>query len=116
MAPERLQRNLHYLQILSKAKKPQRIALINTANKDLILCLCDCALNFLNGNIPFTEKEIKKLVRYKNQIRYLARKDKKDLKKKKEVIVQAGGFLPLLLTPILSLAGSLIADAITSKQ
>lgn len=112
MAPERLQRNISCLHVLTKAKKPMRDAIINNATKDLILCICDCAHNFLNGNITFTDKEIKRLLRYQNLIRYLAKKRRDGVKDKKHIIVQNGGFLPLLLTPILSVVGSLLAEAI----
>lgn len=112
MAPERLNRNIEYLHTLSKARKPLRTAIINKAPKDLIICICDCAHNFLNGNIPFTEKEIKHLSKYKDIVRYLDQNRKKHIKEKRQVIIQNGGFLPLLLTPILSIVGSLLADAI----
>lgn len=116
MAPERLKRNISCLHLLSKAQKPQRTALINTASNDQISCICDCAQNFLNGNIPFTEQQIKKLKRYQNQVRYLANNKHTKTKQKKQVIVQNGGFLPLLLTPILSVIGSLLADVIAGKK
>lgn len=112
MAPDRLKRNIPCLHVLTKAKKPLRDAIINNAEKDLIVCICDCSHNFLTGNIPFTEQEIKKLSRYQNLVRYLAKKNRGGLKEKKQLIVQNGGFLPLLLTPILSVAASLLAEAI----
>lgn len=115
MAPPRLKRNLPYIHALSKARKLQRDALINTADKDLILCLCDCCHNFLTGNIPFTEDEIKKLLKYQHPVRYLGEKNRDPLQKKKAVIVQNGGFLPLLLTPILSTLGSLLLESIINK-
>ena len=116
MAPERLKRNIACLHLLSKATKPQREALINTASYDQIRCICDCAQNFLNENIPFTDTEIKQLLRHQNLIRYLAAsKNHRDIKHKKNLIIQNGGFLPLLLTPILTVAGSLLADAISGK-
>ncbi len=116
MAPERLKRNIICLHLLSNAKKPQRDALINTASKDQILCICDCANNFLKGNIPFSDQDIRKLKRYQNQIRYLANNKKATTKNQKQIIVQQGGFLPLLLTPILSIVGSLLADVIAGKK
>jgi hypothetical protein len=114
MAPERLKRNINCLQILKTARKPMRNALINNAPKDLILCLCDCAHNFLNGNIPFTEEEIEKLVRYQHILRYLASTTKREnIEDKKQLLSQNGGFLPLLLTPILSTLGTLLAEVLT---
>lgn len=116
MAPERLKRNISMLHVLSHAKKPQRDALINTASKDQILCLCDCAHNFLNGNIPLSDKDIKKLLRHQDIIRYLASKKRENINNKKKLIIQSGGFLPILLSPLLGLAGSLLADTISGRK
>jgi hypothetical protein len=112
MAPERLKRNISCLHVLETAKKPLRDAIIHNSTKDLIWCICDCSYNFLNGNIPFTDQEEKKLLRYQNIIRYLAKKKRGELKEKKQLITQNGGFLPLLLTPILSVAASLLTEAL----
>lgn len=112
MAPERLNRNINCLHILSNTTKKQRDALINTASKDQIQCICDCANNFLRGNVPFTEDQIRKLKRYQKQIRILSNKNHINIKNKKKILVQHGGFLPILLAPILSVAGTLLADLI----
>jgi hypothetical protein len=110
MAPKRLKRNISLLDVLNKADKAQRNAVINTATKDQIQCICDCASNILDENIKLKESDLRKLKRYQNFIRYLASKDGNIEKKK--LIIQHGGFLPALLTPILGLAGSLLIDAI----
>jgi hypothetical protein len=115
MTKERLKRNIDYMKILARAKKRQRDALLTTADKDLILCLCDCANNILNGNVRLNPDQYQKLKKYKLPLRSLIDKRIK-VKDKQDIIVnQKGGFLPLLLTPILSIVGSLIADAVTKK-
>lgn len=115
MAPKRLKRNINCLHLLADARRYQRDALINTASKDQLQCICDCANNFLAGNVPFTQDRINKLKRYQKQIRILANKNDPDLEKKRKILVQYGGFLPLLLTPILSIASTLLADYLTKK-
>jgi hypothetical protein len=110
MKPKRLERNISLLDLLNKTGKTQRNALINTATRDQIQCICDCASNILDENIKLEESDLRKLRRYQNFVRYLANKNG-NLEKKK-LIIQHGGFLPALLTPILSLAGSLLIDAI----
>lgn len=114
MAPQRVKRNLDFLKVLYKANKCQRHGIIKGANKDLIICLCECADNLLKGNIPIKEETKQKLRRHKKPLRELADK-KSSLKVKREILCQRGGFLPLLLAPVLSIAGSLIADAISSR-
>ena len=113
MAPKRLKRNLSLLDVLQKANKAQRSAIINTATTDQLQCICDCASNILNENVKITETELKRLKRYQNHIRFLANNNGNPDKKK--IIIQEGGFLPLLLTPILSVAGSLLADVISKS-
>lgn len=113
MAPKRLERNLSLLDVLNKANKPQRNALINTTTKDQLQCICDCASNILNGNIKITDSDLRKLKRYQNHLRFLS--DKNGQIEKKRIVIQEGGFLPLLLTPILSVAGSLLADVISKS-
>lgn len=114
MAPERLHRNITLLDVLSKTTKAQRDALINTATNDQLQCICDCAINILNENIPLTDTQYKKLKRFQKHIRYIANSD--DNIDNKKLIIQKGGFLPILLTPILTAAASLLAEALINKK
>ena len=94
----RLKKNVLWLQILAKAKPGMAKAIIQAADKDLILCLCECAQNILNGNVPLTPCHLKHLQRHRKDVRILVKKRTSKLKKKK--ILQKGGFLPALLAPI----------------
>ena len=100
----RLKKQAPALCMLCYAKPKMRKAVIESADKDLIHCLCECALNILKGNVTLTKDQLKQLSRYKQHLRQLTEK-KLALKKKKEII-QKGGFLPALLAP---LAASVIA-------
>lgn len=116
MAPNRLKRNISVLDVISKAPKTQREAIINTATRDQICCICDCCNNILNNNINLSTEELRKLNRYKDLIRYLAQtKSQREFKRKKQYLVQSGGFLPLLLAPILGAAGSILAETLIKK-
>jgi hypothetical protein len=110
MVPKRLERNISLLDVLHKARKEQRDALINTATRDQIQCICDCASNILDENFKLGDSDLRRLKRYKNFVRYLSKKQGNIEKKK--LVIQHGGFLGALLTPVLSLAGSLLIDAI----
>ena len=72
MAPNRLNRNISILDVIAKAPKRQREAIINTATRDQISCICDCCNNILNNNIQISTEELKKLKFYKELLRYLA--------------------------------------------
>lgn len=114
MAPDRLARNVDFLKVLAKAPPKQRQAIIGTANSDLILCLCECALNLLNGNIKISDSVLRKLQRHKNSLRNLA--DRKVPKAEKiTVLQQKGGFLPALIAPVLGILGQLLVDNIVRK-
>jgi hypothetical protein len=111
----RLERNIDCMKVLSKSKKRLRQAVIKESDKDLIRCLSDCAHNILNGNIPLEPEHFKKLRKYKLTLRDLNNKKLKIKDKRNILINQKGGFLPLLITPILSIAAGLIADVIAKK-
>jgi hypothetical protein len=99
--PGRLQTYLPVLKKLKRCGKKERKKILSKADNGLIECLCDCAHNTLNKNIPLTSNQFKKLSRHKKILRSLASK-KVSIKKKKSVIVrQCGGFLLPLLAPIL---------------
>lgn len=102
-----IKRQLDYLKVLSVATPKQRQAIIDGASKDLIYAICECALNCLKGNVNLTSSQKQKLSRHKNTLRSLANK-KYPLKKKRSVLKQKGGFLGVLLKPILGLASLLL--------
>jgi hypothetical protein len=114
MAPRRLQRNLTLLDLLSKTSKTQREALIKTSTRDQLQCICDCAINILKENIQLTDEQFKKLKRFQKQLRYLANSD--DNIEDKRLVIQKGGFLPILLTPILSAAATILTDTLLNKK
>ena len=103
----RLQHNAPYLHVLARGSDKQRQGVIQGANKELIACLCECALNVLNGNVHLKPSEKKKLLKYKRHLRALSNKKTPALKKKK-LLRQKGGFLGALLTPVLSALGGLL--------
>ena len=107
----RVQKFLKELKELKKAKPKTRKKLLSGCDKELVKCICDCCYNVVNGNIKLSSKQKKRLKRHCMPVRLLASK-KVSLKKKKNLLVQKGGFLPALLAPILGIAGSLISGLI----
>jgi len=101
-----------YLSLLSKSKKVnRRNVLIDLGNKQEIASIAECILNVLNGNIPLKKEEKKKMKRYKNVMRRVVDK-KNNMSKKKTLLIQKGGFLPLILPLALSALSS-VASMIT---
>jgi len=112
---ERLQRNIHWLNVLQQAKRRQRDKIFEVADKDLIECICEVCKNVIDPEscVTLTDKDRKCLQRHKVPIRHLCDK-KLSVKKKRDLLVQSGGFIPALLAPVLAIAGSLLADLITN--
>ena len=98
----RLKNHLPELQVLNKCNSKQRKALLEYANKDLILCLSECCANCLKGNVQLTKSQKKALSRHKKELRFVGNK-RNDYKARKSMLVQRGGFLTSLLGPILSM-------------
>ena len=103
-----LKRNLNLLRILHKSKPRVVKSVIKEAPADLLRALCKCALNVLKGNVKLTSRQLSKLKRYKNGLRVLA--NKKTSNKKRRDVLQKGGFLSALLTPVLGILGGLLGS------
>jgi hypothetical protein len=83
-------------------------AIIHTSDKELICCICECILNFVNGNVKVSDEELKRLKKYKKILRELLNKYK-PLKYKKKIIFQHGsGFLPILIPTIIQALASFL--------
>ncbi|KAI8477988.1 hypothetical protein Bbelb_053410 [Branchiostoma belcheri] len=103
---KRLHRHADCLRVLSKANPKLRKAILSSAPNDLLKSICDCTHNILEGNIRLTPGQRKGLARHKSTLRQLG--DKKiPLSKKRQTLIQKGGFLSLLLNPIVSAISSL---------
>jgi hypothetical protein len=103
----RLKAHLETLKKLRRCGKKQQKTILTEGGKPLQLCLQECALNVLKGNVPLTKGQFKKLKSHKNSLRQLSKK--RTSHKKRLLIEQKGGFLPLLLAPIVgSLLGGIL--------
>ena len=69
-----LKNNALTLSVLAKAKPPMCKAIIGAADRDLITCLCECAQNVLNSNVPPSKPHLKQLQQYQTDVRKLAKK------------------------------------------
>ncbi len=108
---DRLCKNLPLLKLLYKASSKQRRVILQSASDQLILTLCEIALNVLRGTIPLNNAQFRRLKKRKEEIKYAASK-KINVEKKKRMINQRGGFL----LPLLSVAIPFITSLITSRQ
>lgn len=98
---KRLRVNKHILHVLRKSKPNLRKALIKQCEPDVIKTLCEICLNTLKGNTRLSNVAKKRLKKYKRTIRSLSQ-PKQSVAFKRKVLLQHGGFLPLLLGTLLS--------------
>ena len=108
----RLEANAPYLHVLAKGSRTQRNGVLKGANKDLVECLCECALNILHGNVPLTSQQKRNLRCHKNTLRSLGSRTVSLTEKKKKLVNQKGGFISALAVPVLSILGELVIGGI----
>ena len=100
---------------LKELSKPidekKRIRLIKEVKDCVIDSVGELALNLLNGYIPFNKN---KLFKYQKVLHKIADK-KLPVGKRRKILVQSGGFLPLLIEPGLALITGIIGEIIGRK-
>lgn len=98
-------RNKEFLSFLShavKSKNNSKVkALIDNASADQLNSILEIIKNTLKGNISYSVKDKRKLVKHSDSIRRLSKPGLSNQVKKK-IIQQKGGFIPALLTPVLA--------------
>lgn len=96
------------LYVLKKARPNLRNAIIKNADPEVIKTLCEITLNTLKGNHMPHGKIYNSLCKYKKSMRTLV-KAKRSVPSQRKILIQRGGFLPVLLGSVLSgVIGSLI--------
>lgn len=110
-----MKENCHFLNSINKKlTKSKRAKIFNKADAKSLNAVGEIVQNLLRGVIPLPEYNLKKLRRYKNPIRKLGRK-KISKRLRKSILIQHGGFLPLVLSPLLSLVAGAAGKYIGSK-
>jgi len=107
----RIRRFLPVLKRINKLGEKAKSQYVKKCNKEFVDCISECAKNVLRGNVPLSARQNAKLRRNKQNLRALSIK-KTSLRKKRRII-QKGGFLGAILTPVLSLLGGLLAGNAT---
>lgn len=99
-------RHIHLLDTLARAKPSERKFLLERSNFGVIKSIVECIENVLDGNVKLDKKSVKKLKRYKNQLRRIYTSGRKWTSKKKVIVQSGGAFLPALLLPIIGAVAS----------
>lgn len=105
-------KHYNFLRTLSAASLKQKKLLLKNANASQIGAVCEVCLNLLAGNFPVN---IQKLRKYKTSIRKVACRST-NLKSRKRILVnQSGGFLPLVLPAVISALAGMAGRAIGNR-
>lgn len=107
--PKNLKKHAAHLHLLANAKKPMRDAIIKASDGSLIRTICECCKNALHGNIPHSTSNKRRLKQHKRWIKAILDK-KTGIKKKRNILVQRGGFLPIILSALGSLIPALFGN------
>ena len=109
MANRRFQEHLPYLEALKRPRqaKKKRELLLEAGGTPLVKCLGECCHNVLYGAVEVDEPTRLYLKRHAAHIREVA-DPRVGVQRKKQVLVQHGGWLPALLAPIISAVTGLV--------
>ena len=99
-----------YFSVLAVAKPELRRALLLKADDALLRAIIEVVLNTVNRNVPLPGTEVKKLRKYRAQLRKISEGYRKCNKKKKpslktqrkRLLQKGGGFIPAIFTNILT--------------
>ena len=86
--------------MLRDSNPKMRRLILDKYGREFVRSICECTQNVLNGNVPITGNQKRRLSRFKWDLRELADRSVSDNEKTK--ILQKGGFLGCLLTPVVS--------------
>ena len=100
--------NLDSLSVICNSSKKLRSAIIASSDKNVILAICECILNVLNGNVKIDNDVLKKCKKYQHHLRTLV-SPHTSVKRKKSILEQKGSgiWMSLLLPPIVEFASKL---------
>ena len=97
---------------LASAKPEVRTLILNSLDAGTIHVLAQLAANILHGNIRLNSSQRYKFRQFKRVLSILRNKYT-TIEQKRHALIQQGGFLPLLLPIISSIAGAVVSKAIS---
>ena len=102
-----VKRHIVCIQALNRIKSNKLKRAIN-ADADLLCALAECAYNILKKNIPLSELQRRRLIKYRTKLRELAQRQTPAARRRRILLQQqvgegqSGGFLSAFLVPLAS--------------
>lgn len=100
---QRMIKNIDVLKALCHCNKEEQKDFIKAAKPEVIHAVCDCITNVLHGNIPISRYSKRKLKPKRQLLRALSQPKKNAEQRKKLLVQQGAGLLPLLIGPALKI-------------
>jgi hypothetical protein len=104
-----MQRNLRFIKQLRKTSPKQRQRILDLSPRELLDSLGEGSYNVLKGRVKLTANKFKALRRHKQKLQTLANK-RTSRRLKQHLVVQRGGFIPLLASILVPTILSLVAQ------
>ena len=98
---------------IAKCKACMRKAILNKSDKKLVNAICEMVFNLIYGNLDINSSDFQKLKKYKSNLRKLIKKS--NLKTKKKILVQHGGFLQFLIPAVITGISEIVSSLINKK-
>ena len=100
--------------ILKEKRIQNRKKLITSVNNCVIDAISEISLNCLKNKFPLEKTAYNKLFRHREALRKLSNK-KLSNKIRRKILIQKGGFLPLLIEPALSFIGAIVVEYLSNQ-
>jgi len=111
---DRLARNVGDLEKICNLKTNKgRGNFVKKADADLIACLIECSANVLRGSVPLNTNQKKELKKHIWFLRNIGKERQVTVARQK--LTQSGGFLPLLVAPILAAVATTAVSELLAK-
>lgn len=112
----KLRQHLPLLKHISKCNDTECKHLVAGLSNDVIRLICQIAVNVMNKNLEIPEeKAVRKLAPYKKELIQIT-KPKTELKKKRAILEQKGGFISALLGLAVPLISSIVGRIIRGRK
>ena len=110
MVSQSVRKTIPLLNVISKLSKPNRKKVLSEVGGDDMIykSLREIAHNTIKGNVKLNKFQKAKLKPYSRTLKDLCTSPKCS-KRRKKLVVQSGGFLPILIPAVASLIASLVA-------
>lgn len=103
------------LYVLKNSNSKLRKALLKNGDNELIKTISEIVLNVLHGNVKLCPQSKSRLRKYKHYMRTVA-SQQRNIPSKRKILVQHGGFLPTLLTALLSSVVGTVINNMTQRH